>query len=368
MRLKDIPKRAARRWNRISTMHRESKKGWLPLFWEIHRWIKDRGFTLPEIFENEIDLRGNDYMNSFLNLKEQKHYLKLLNPKKYFSLARNKYLTHILLESLGVTDMSRLYLYYNSELISSTTKRTANDLQSVMRLLRAEHVQSCVIKTTEDSHGDNVRLVKEIVDNGCDMLLVQHDGTKAQLSAILGKEPLIFEEVIMQSPQIMAFNPSSVNTVRFMTVLYPHNEARIIACFIKIGRAGACVDNAGKGGNVDAGVNVETGQLYDAICFNGWRKSIKITSHPDSGEKLEGVVIENWDKIKEKVCEFQKALPFIKAAGWDIAITADGPRIIEVNDMWDRTGQIFINRGWREEIRDCYNAWQDYYLKNGRNL
>ena len=52
-----------------------------------------------------------------------------------------------------------------------------------------------------------------------------------------------------------------------------------------------------------------------------------------------------------------------KAAGWDIAITDDGPLVIEVNDSWDRTSQYFICRGWRSEIRKCYTAWKDrgYY-------
>ena len=48
----------------------------------------------------------------------------------------------------------------------------------------------------------------------------------------------------------------------------------------------------------------------------------------------------------------------MKAAGWDIAITNDGPVVVEVNDMWDRTGQLFLGRGWRNEIRDCYKAWK----------
>ena len=355
--------RIRRRLNRLATMHRESGKGWIPLFWEIHRLIKDRGFSLPEIFENELDLHGKDYQDSFLNLKEQRHYLKLLNPKKYFSLARNKYLTHILLESLGIKDKSHLYLYYNPELIDSIEKRTANNLQTVISLLHAQNVQSCVIKTTEDSHGDNVRVVKGIQDIYNDMLLVLHNDNKIKLSKILGSEPLIFEEVIHQSKQMSSFNTSSVNTIRFMTVLHPNNKAKVIACFMKIGRAGSCVDNAGNGGNVDTGVNIETGQLYNTICFNGWRKSERITNHPDSGTKVDGVVIENWSEIKQKVCEFQEKLPFIKAAGWDIAITENGPKIIEVNDMWDRTGQIFIGRGWRKEIRDCYNTWNNYYKK-----
>ena len=51
-------------------------------------------------------------------------------------------------------------------------------------------------------------------------------------------------------------------------------------------------------------------------------------------------------------------MPFCKAIGWDIAITDEGPVVIEVNEMWDRTGQYFIRRGWRNEIRDCYMAWK----------
>ena len=35
--------------------------------------------------------------------------------------------------------------------------------------------------------------------------------------------------------------------------------------------------------------------------------------------------------------------------------------IIEVNDFWDRTGQYFIQHGWRKEIRDCYLSWREYW-------
>jgi hypothetical protein len=92
--------------------------------------------------------------------------------------------------------------------------------------------------------------------------------------------------------------------------------------------------------------------------FNGWRKTKVITHHPDSGALLEGVKIDDWENIVAQVLHFQECFPYVKAAGWDIAITDDGPVVIEVNDFWDRTGQYFIHRGWRNEIRDCYLAWK----------
>lgn len=46
-------------------------------------------------------------------------------------------------------------------------------------------------------------------------------------------------------------------------------------------------------------------------------------------------------------------------AGWIIPILDESSILIEVNDFWDRTGQYFIRRGWRKEIRDCYLAWKN---------
>ena len=146
-----------------------------------------------------------------------------------------------------------------------------------------------------------------------------------------------------------------------MTTLWPDGSARIIATFIKIGRAGRCVDNAGGGGNVDVCVDTESGEIKYAIQYDGWRKIKDIEKHPDSGAQLNGVVIDNWEAIKAEVITFQQAFPYCKAAGWDIAITDEGPVVIEVNDFWDRTGQYFIRRGWRNEIRDCFLAWKNFW-------
>ncbi len=192
-----------------------------------------------------------------------------------------------------------------------------------------------------------------------DAVLTCFNGEEVVLSSILGEDALIFESIVSQTKQFADFNESSVNTVRFMTTLWPDGTARVIATWFKVGRAGKCVDNAGSGGNVDAGVDSETGKIYNVVQFDGWRRTKAIDRHPDSGSLLNGVVIEHWDAIKAEVIKFQQAFPYCKAAGWDIAITDEGPVIIEVNDFWDRTGQFFIKKGWRKEIRDCYLAWKE---------
>ena len=333
--------------------------------------FETKGLTTEEYYEFEFEKQDEEFRRTFLGLNEQRFYLDYLNPKKYYSLARNKYLAHKMLEGTGVRK-SELYCYYQPEGRFATNDEKASNLGEVLRILKHKDVQSCVIKPTESSHGDNVWVIRTIDYQEDDAVMTRFDGEKISLSSVLGQDALIFESVVYQTKQFAAFNESSVNTVRFMTLLYPDGEVKIIAVFFKVGRQGECVDNAGSGGNVDGTVDIETGELYNVIQFDGWRKIKEIECHPDSGCRLNGVVIENWESIKEEVKKFQQAFPYCKAAGWDIAITDDGPVVIEVNDFWDRTGQYFIRRGWRDEIRDCYFAWKrtgkQFMMSRDRNM
>lgn len=332
------------------------------VFFDYLNLWKTKGLHYQEYCLFDFFHQKDDFRKSFLCANEQRLYLDYLNPKKYYCLARNKFLAHKILEGTGVKT-SDMYCYYQPEGRVMESEAIANDLKGVCRILKAKNVGQCVVKTTESSHGNSVYVVEKIdfLENDCQFTFF--NGEKGLLSEILGKAPLIFESLVKQTRQLASFNESSVNTVRFMTLLYPDNKARLMAAFIKIGRAGRCVDNAGSGGNVDGCVDIETGELKYVVQFDGWDNVKDITHHPDSGALLEGVRIDNWKAIVDQVLRFQESLPYVKAAGWDIAITDDGPVVIEVNDFWDRTGQLFIRRGWRNEIRDCYLAWKKTGVK-----
>lgn len=331
---------------------------------EFYSWNRQRCLNWNEYYNYEFERQSQEFKDNFLGVTEQGVYLELLNPFKYYILARNKYLAHLLLENAGIT-VPELYCFYNPENGDSADPNISYDVDSTLRILRKKEVSECVVKATEGSHGDSVFAVKNITYTDADALLETSDGKQQKLSDILQQEPMLFEEKIKQSKQLSEFNASSINTVRFMTVLMPSGEAKVIATFIKIGREGAFVDNAGSGGNIDAGVNPETGELYGAMIFNGFRKTTSIDCHPDSGAQLNGTVIKNWNQICKEICRFQQRLSFLKAIGWDIAITENGPVAIEINDFWDRTGQLFIQRGWRNEIRECYFAWLEHNKKTG---
>lgn len=330
------------------------------IFFDYLSLYQKKGLTCDEYHDFEFEKQPDEFRQSFLGLNEQRYYLDYLNPIKYYSLARNKYLTHKILENTGVRT-AELYCYFQPEGKVIESAEIANSLVDVCRILKAKNVTECVIKTTESSHGHNVYVVNDIEyeDDDCKLTLFNND--VIQLSEIIDHAPIIFESIVRQTAQFASFNKSSVNTIRFMTVLYPDRKARMAGIWMKFGRSGRCVDNAGSGGNIDACVDIATGEIKYVTEFNGWRNTKLITHHPDSGVLLEGVKIDDWDNIVAQVLHFQECFPYIKAAGWDIAITDEGPVVIEVNDFWDRTGQYFIRRGWRNEIRECYLAWRSFW-------
>lgn len=366
MTIKTRAKKWLRTWKWVLRYPNANLWQKIRIFWDYQGLYRQKGLIRAEYQDFEFEKQPEEFRQTFLGLNEQRYYLDYLNPIKYYSLARNKYLAHKVLENTGVRK-SMLYCYYQPEGTVIESDEIANNLGDVCRILKAKNVTECVIKTTETSHGDNVYVVNHLDYEGDNCKLTLFNSKVIQLSELLGQDPIIFESIVKQTAQFESFNASSVNTIRFMTVLYPDNKARLAGIWMKFGRAGRCVDNAGSGGNVDACVDMTEGEIKYVTEFNGWRNMKAITHHPDTGTLLEGVKIEKWNDIVEQVLHFQECFPYCKAAGWDIAITDEGPVVIEVNDFWDCTGQYFIRRGWRNEIRECYMAWKktgaDYKLR-----
>jgi hypothetical protein len=225
-----------------------------------------------------------------------------------------------------------------------------------------------VVKPAVDgAHGAGVFVCKKMLYTTDGIIMVKSDGSQISLRDFCDENrstSWLFENIVEQSEQISRINSSSVNTVRFMTALYPDDNVKVYATWMKFGRAGSDIDNAGGGGNVDCAVNLETGECYNVSLFNSFTDVLRCDNHPDSGEKISGLRIENWNQIKKCLCDYQARIPQLKAIGWDVALTDNGPVIIEINNYWDTTGQLFLGKGWREEVRDCYYAWQEYYKNN----
>lgn len=316
-------------------------------------------FYIDEYCNFRLDSQSEQFRKNFLPHRlAHKYWDRVLNPVDYASLARDKFCSHLLLEKADIATPN-LFCYYNPDMGESIGIQ-ANDYASVRALLLNQNVKAFVCKPSfYSSHGEGVFVCEELVFEDDDCIMVLRNKKLSLRKFLESANPCLFEALVVQTKQFYAFNPTSVNTVRMVTALYPDNTVKTVAAFLKIGRMGSDVDNAGSGGNVDAAIDIKDGKILNPIQFNSWMDIIDIQAHPDTNAQIDGIIIDNWSKIVRSVESYSRRIPFIKMIGWDVAVTDNGPVIIEINNYWDPTGQLFIKKGWLPDVLNCYDAWKD---------
>lgn len=154
----------------------------------------------------------------------------------------------------------------------------------------------------------------------------------------------IFQERVVQSKEMNVLNPSAINTYRIVTV---NKEGKIylLTALLRVGTE--------KTGNVD---NWAAGGLAIGINENeylkeyGFYKPIygtKIDTHPDTKIKFSEFQAPEYREAVELACRAHRTLYGIRAIGWDVAISDNGPVFIEGNDNWE----ISLNQACDRPLR-----------------
>ena len=215
----------------------------------------------------------------------------------------------------------------------------------VLRALKEREIKKFCIKELEGWGG-----------RGFQAFEIKYSGEKTALQPIQGgqavdaddyfksiacpSEGLVFEVYIEQHPTMKGLNSTSLNTIRVLVVWpYDVDEPKIVGGFVRIGRAGSLVDNTTAGG-LSALVDVEFGKIGSAHYKPPHPDLFSV--HPDHGAKIEGVVIPFWDEAKNLLIKTMPLFPSIRYCGFDVAISIEGPMIVELNVEPDKSGPMQI--------------------------
>ncbi|MGB6033029.1 MAG: sugar-transfer associated ATP-grasp domain-containing protein, partial [Bacteroidota bacterium] len=129
----------------------------------------------------------------------------------------------------------------------------------------------------------------------------------------------------------------ALQTVRVITSM-GRGGLQIIHAHIKIIVGDNIIDNneRGKTGNLEAVVAVNDGTLGPGRRYarNG-SGMMTFEVHPDSGAVIEGVRVPLWNGVRELVSSAASRFMPLRTVGWDVAVTDDGPRLIEGNAWYD---------------------------------
>ena len=190
-----------------------------------------------------------------------------------------------------------------------------NKIEDVYNVLKDE--KEVFVKRAADSGGGHG--VKYL--NCEDLTLEQF---KNEIKAFTGD--VAIQRGITQHEALAKINPSSVNTIRIITLL-EKDGAKVLSVILRMGVGETKVDNSSSGG-MTIGVSMD-GKLKKFACAD---KKRLLDTHPTSNVVFDGYELPSFEKVKELVLKASFMVPHFRMVAWDVSVLEDGtPVLIEAN-------------------------------------
>lgn len=183
--------------------------------------------------------------------------------------------------------------------------------------------------------GKNSLFLKDMAESGgvgCYLLTVENlENSISEITPKILKGSFIHQETIKQHPNISRIYAASLNTLRFETFIDQQEKLHIVCVYMRFGMKGNFVDNAFSGG-LYVGINPETGIFHEKGYQNykGLSGGMCFYEHPDTGFVFKDQHIPYFKEACALVLKCSEFVPD-RYLGWDIAISKNGPVLIEGN-------------------------------------
>ena len=210
------------------------------------------------------------------------------------------------------------------------------------------------------SHGDGAVM---IVGREGDQLKTV-DGTLADVDALIDAmqpyiegEGYLFQEVLQPNETIAGMTGGRLATVRLL-VLANEESVSIRHAVLRMPAGENRVDNFRRVGNLVAPVDVETGVLGAAVRGIGVA-AMKHEQHPDTDAKISGAALPDFVAAKAIVAQAAKLFPTQHIQSWDVALTDQGPSLLEVNPGGNfnvlqlASGRGVFDAEFRDFLKQC---------------
>jgi hypothetical protein len=157
----------------------------------------------------------------------------------------------------------------------------------------------------------------------------------------------LLQERLTQHPDMARLHPTSINTIRLVTFNNNGNVELFFAA-IRMGTGGRNVDNWNAGG-IAVAIDMKTGKLREhgimKACYGR-----RAEQHPDTHITFSGYQLPFFKESVELVCNVHRYMYGMHSIGWDVAITENGPTLIEANEDWDGSFAMCSEENFKEKF------------------
>lgn len=148
-------------------------------------------------------------------------------------------------------------------------------------------------------------------------------------------------EFVVQAETYQSIWDQTTHTLRVQTYKKdPYSPAQIVFAFLRVGSSKMlrAVSHVVSPGNYTTGIEISTGNPMATVTAGEDGRMTTTEKHADTGKDLQ-VAVPNWELIAEKCTQMHDQLKDLNWLGWDIVVTDDGFKILEINTF---TGLVAV--------------------------
>ncbi len=263
--------------------------------------------------------------------EERRAYIPIMEGAAYCDRLNNPKNKYIFDDKGETYRVFGKYFHREQVKIVKWNNEETNELRSFI-----ERHPRFIAKPYDGANGVGIRIV-DLAEEGPVDTLIQ---------TLRGNYPkgFVAEELIIQAKTLSAVNPSSVNTLRLITIRM-NDRVEVLPGAWRCGTGGRCVDNGGSGGIFC--ILDDDGIIYRTADEHG----NSYEEHPDTKHPLIGFQVPRYKEARELVVELSAIVPDNRYCGWDLALTEEGWVLQEANARGGIVAiQTPMGRGLRKEM------------------
>ncbi len=307
---------------KIKMVAKKEDKSYIKLLLQYGYLLTTRGFAFNDYLNYRLYNKTKNQIKDYVSVKDQDKFYEIVSPSAYkgsFSIKSN-------FMNIFKDYVKRDFIYKD------------NSFDEFNDFLNNHEV--IIVKPVDGLGGANISKLK-----------TKNIKNRELFYQEMIKNNYLLEELIIQHSKMSKLCPSSVNTIRIMTSNI-NNKSKILFATLRIGNGKNYVDNFHQGGMAVL-LDINSGKIIS----NATDKNLNTyDKHPTTKINFKGFEIPYFEKVKQMVLAASKVVPEINVVGWDVAISKDGPVIVEGNR---RAGfdivQVVSDKGRKDIIDSVLN-------------
>lgn len=280
----------------------------------------------------------------FITLRDRLVYTNILNDKKDAHLLTNKYEAYEILKPLYKREVIRICTPEDFETFKDFVSRNSRFVAKPEGASMSIGVHLVDTNECADLYVLFLQLLKEGQDSH-------------KLCSWCDSVSVVLEEIIEQSDIMSAPHPASINNLRCISIRRGDDVEIFYPC-VKIGMNNEFICS-GASGSLIAAVDPQTG----VVLTNGKTETLQeYDIHPDTGVRISGFQIPDWEGVKSIVREAALQFPTMSFIGWDVVHSKKGWCIMEGNFATEFVCcQLPNQRGFKEKFESLVDIHLDPY-------